>query len=351
MGEQANPTVPADTAARPAGFRRIKWYRCKIPREDLARLNKRSDLRGGAQTLGFLALLALSAGAAIYSWHHWPWYLTALLIFVNGHFWHFLINGYHELIHESVFRTRWLNGFFLRIYSFLGWLNHHFFFASHMEHHKFTLHPPDDLEVVLPQVVRPVWFVKHGLVNWRVPLNLVRGNLRLAFGNLPKDEWLGHLFPPDKPELRRAYFGWARVLLIGHGLILGVSLAMGWWAVPLVITFPRLFGGWLHQLCNTAQHIGLSDNVPDFRLCCRTIYLNPFLRFLYWHMNYHTEHHMYAAVPCYNLGKLHRLIRHDMPPCPNGLWATWRQIFAIQRRQQEDPAYQFVAELPAAQPA
>lgn len=44
------------------------------------------------------------------------------------------------------------------------------------------------------------------------------------------------------------------------------------------------------------QHAGLSDNVPDFRLCCRTMILNPFFRFLYWHMNYHTEHHMYAAA-------------------------------------------------------
>ena len=40
------------------------------------------------------------------------------------------------------------------------------------------------------------------------------------------------------------------------------------------------------------------------------------VRFLYWHMNYHIEHHMYAAVPCYRLGRLHRAIRHELPPLP-----------------------------------
>lgn len=34
----------------------------------------------------------------------------------------FLINGMHELGHGHVFRTRWLNGVFMRIFSFLGYV-------------------------------------------------------------------------------------------------------------------------------------------------------------------------------------------------------------------------------------
>ncbi len=60
----------------------------------------------------------------------------------------------------------------------------------------------------------------------------------------------------------------------------------------------RFYGLWRHWLCNNTRHIGLQDNVPDLRLCCRTIRLNPLVQFLYFHMNYHTEHHMYASVPC-----------------------------------------------------
>ena len=60
----------------------------------------------------------------------------------------------------------------------------------------------------------------------------------------------------------------------------------------------------------------MTDNTPDYRINTRTIALNPVLAFLYWQMNYHIEHHMYAAVPFYNLPELHRIVKHDMPaPC------------------------------------
>ncbi|MBV7331723.1 fatty acid desaturase [Chloroflexi bacterium TSY] len=68
---------------------------------------------------------------------------------------------------------------------------------------------------------------------------------------------------------------------------------------------------------------------------------------LYWHMNFHIEHHMYAAVPCYNLGKLHALIEHDLPRSSNGLYETWKEIIAIMRRQKVEPEYQYIPELPA----
>jgi fatty acid desaturase len=43
-------------------------------------------------------------------------------------------------------------------------------------------------------------------------------------------------------------------------------------------------------------------------------------------MNWHTEHHMYAAVPCYNLAELHEAIKHDLPPTPDGLVAVWTRM-------------------------
>lgn len=49
---------------------------------------------------------------------------------------------------------------------------------------------------------------------------------------------------------------------------------------------------------------------------------------------------MYAAVPCYNLGKLHQMIKHDLPPTPRGLVAVWKEINAILKKQDADPTYQ-----------
>ena len=161
----------------------------------------------------------------------------------------------------------------------------------------------------------------------------------------PIRPWDKALFAKAEPREKRRWVNWARFLLTGHATIVGVSVAMHWWFLPVATTFAPFYAGWLYYLCNNLQHAGLQDNVPDFRLCVRTVILNPFLSFLYWHMNYHTEHHMYAAVPCYNLAKLHQLIKSDLSPCPHGLFHAWKQLAMILRRQKLDPTYQYVAQL------
>jgi fatty acid desaturase len=173
---------------------------------------------------------------------------------------------------------------------------------------------------------------------------MVKDTVRFARGQM-RGEWETFLFPEGSPE-RKAAVDWARTLLIGHGLVIAGSLWFHLWLLPVVLTFGSCYGAWLQTLCNATQHIGMQDDVPDFRLCTRTILLNPVVQFLYWHMNYHIEHHMYAAVPCYKLGRLHRLIKHDLPHCPNGIIEAWREIVAIQKIQETDPGYQHVAVLP-----
>ena len=322
----------------------VRWYRPRLPRDVLASLNRRSDLLGFAQTLGFLGTLALTGSLFVLACFHAPWLAIPALL-VHGACCAFLVNGFHELVHDSVFRTRRLNRFFLRIFSFLGWYNHVEFWASHTEHHKFTLHAPDDLEVVLPQQVTLGEFLKVALFDYMGLRGAVRRTVRFARGGLGSD-WERYLFTELKPELRPALRGWSRVVLFGHLGIVTLSVATGYWPVAVAVSFGRFFGNGLQFLCNATQHIGLVDHYPDFRVACRTFTVNPVVQFLYWHMNYHTEHHMFAGVPCYRLGRLHRLVRHELPACPRGLVATWLQISAILRRQKLDPSYQFVPRLP-----
>jgi fatty acid desaturase len=326
--------------------RRIPWYRSPVPRDALSALNQRSDGKGLAQTLGHLGLLVLTGAAAWYAAFRLPLIVFLLVLYVHGALWAFLLNGFHELCHKTVFKTKSLNTFFLYLVSFLSWYNPVLFWASHQEHHKFTLHPPDDLEVVLPARLTVADFLKAAIVNPWDFWGRLKGYVRLSMGKL-EGEWENALFPPAAVAERRALFRWARLHLLGHAAIVIVSVYFGLWLAPLLVTLAPFYGGGLQWLCNNTQHTGLQDNVSDYRLCCRTILLNPFLRFVYWHMNYHTEHHMYAAVPCYNLGKLHRLVAADLPHCPSGLAEAWRGIGQILQRQKVDPGYQFVAELPA----
>lgn len=325
---------------------KISWYRVPVERKALNALYRRSDWQGMIQVLGHLGLVLLTGAAAWYAAGRFPLPILLLILLLHGTFYVFLYNGSHELSHYTVFKTRKLNTFFLAFFSFFVWRSHVLFSASHAEHHKYTLHPPDDLEVELPLELTLKGFLKNAIFDPWMMINTIKATIRLSLGKL-EGEWEHSLFPSEATEKRQRLFRWARFLLAGHALIMTISIYFGWWMLPVLTTFAPFYGGWLRYLCNNTQHAGLQDNVPDFRLCCRTVILNPFVRFLYWNMNYHTEHHMYAGIPCYNLAKLHELIKPQMPDCPNGLFETWTEIIAILRKQKVDPAYQYAPEVPS----
>ena len=321
----------------------IGWYRTPIGREALRALNQRSDWKGLLQVGGHAALIVLTGMA---TWHVQDrLYLLLPMLFLYGMFYVFMLNGTHELCHNSVFKTKFLNLFFLRLFSFFGWRNHVLFWESHSAHHKYTLHQPDDLEVVLPkkltlkEVLRITFFDPWTLYE------TIRKHLLHSAGRL-EGEWENHLFPPEEVEKRRQLINCARFLLVGHTVLIAVSIYFGLWLLPVLTSLGVFYGGGLRFLCNQTQHAGLQDEVVDFRLCTRTVILSPLTRFLYYHMNYHIEHHMYAAVPCYNLGKLHKLIQHDLPHCHRGLIAAYTEIVATVKRQRVDPQYVFIPELP-----
>lgn len=325
----------------------IDWYRTPIPADVFKQLHVRSDARAFVQTLGYLGVLCCSGVLTFWSWRqNWPWPATVGLLFLHGTFTAFMPNAMHELGHGTVFKTKWLNPFFTRVTAFLGWLNFEMFNASHQKHHRYTLHPPDDQEVVLPTKLLLKTYLQEAFFNYRGMYWTLKYHVRIALGRF-EGAWELICYPPAQPKLRVPPRRWACTLLGGHALIAAISIWQGWWIIPLIVSVAPFCGMWLFLLCNHTQHIGLQDNVPDFRLCCRTFILNPAVRFLFWQMNYHMEHHMYAAVPCYNLKRLHEAVKHDVPPPPRGLVAVWRHIIGVLKKQEQDPSYQYVAPVPA----
>ena len=335
---------------------RISWYRSPIDPARLKQLTRRSDLRGAFQTLGHLLLLLVTAAATWYFFNTRIWVGFALALFAHGTVYSFLAGlATHELAHGTVFNTKWLNGLFVRFFSLISWFNFHDYTMSHTYHHLYTLHPRGDREVVLPtnpslNLLFLLQLFTFNLVGARgepysYPIARFLGaTLRLAFTGRFGKEWLEAVYA-DQPEARKKSIAWARLTLLFHLVLIAVSIVFRLWPLPLLVTFAPFIANWLRYFVGVPMHTGLRDNVTDFRLCVRSITLDPLSQFLYWRMNWHMEHHMFAAVPCYNLRSLSRVVAADLPK-PRTLMSAWREMRQTWKRQQTDSAYQFDTPLP-----
>jgi fatty acid desaturase len=335
---------------------RISWYRSPLEPARLKELTRRSDLRGAFQTAGHLILIMITAAATYYFFNRKIWVGFALSLFAHGTIYSFLAGlATHELSHGTVFKTRWLNGLFLRLLSLISWFNFHNYKMSHTYHHLYTLHPRGDREVVLP--TEPSLHPLHLLQLFT--LNLVGGRrepysypliqnigatVKLAFAGKFDKEWLEAVYE-DQPEARKKAINWALLTLLFHAALIVFSILLELWLLPVLVTLAPFIANWLRYFVGVPMHTGLRDNVDDFRLCVRTITLDPFSRFLYWRMNWHLEHHMFAAVPCYNLKALHRTVAFDMPK-PRTLIGAWREMRQTWKKQLTDPRYQYDTPLP-----
>ena len=331
----------------------INWYRTPLSPEVSARLHSRSDVYGLAQLLAWLANLFLWAAAAqACAWSGRP-LIATLFVLLYGLQANFAINAMHEIGHGAVFRSRWLTAAGVRLVSFLGWLHPDMFFSSHLRHHRWTQHAPQDQENPMP--IRPSLrgFLAFGFVNAGGLYAALSETLAAAVGAYPTGHlgwsaaWEARVYADDAAA-RAPAMAWAWVLLLGHAGLAAACVARGAYLLPLCLSLGPFYNGWLFWLCNSTQHVGLAPAAPDFRRNSRTFYLHPYLAFLYWNMNFHIEHHMYANVPCYHLPALHAAIKHDLPPTPHGLAETWRIICEDVRAQAADASWVQPVDLPRA---
>ena len=335
----------ASTSRVPLPDASIPWYRTKLDPALSARLHTLSDAKAWRQCGGFALTLLGSLAAAVRfaSLGNAPLALAFSLLY--GLQANFLINAMHELGHGQVFATRALNHAFLRLFSFLGWLHPDMFFSSHLRHHRFTQNPPHDLENPTPIRVTLGAFLRFGFVNVWGAGEAVAQTVRAAAGVYPTGHlgwlpgWEETCYPPEAEGARAPAMLWARAMLAGHVALALASVALGWpLLLPALVSGGPFFNGWLFFLCNSTQHVGLPAGAADFRANTRTFELHPLVRFLYWQMNFHIEHHMYAMVPCYHLAELHAAIKHDLPPTPNGIAAVWRDVAAAMAREEREGA-------------
>ena len=343
---------------------RVKWYRSPIDKPTLWALMERSDRKGLTHALGHLGMLvALGALTAVAFEQGW-WAVFGVALWFYGAVTAFLPGlATHELAHGTVFRTPALNRFFMRLFSVPGWWNYNEYRMSHTYHHRYTLFPDGDREVLLPKEpsLHPLILLEMCTVNVRGMFRLLRSIVLTALGRFDMNtvsshsgvhatQWTAALSELH-PETYRAAVRWARFLLLFHGAVIVLSIVLQlWWLMILLSGGIFVANAWKYSLGLT-QHAGLRDNVPDFRLCVRTIKVDPLSSFLYWHMERHIEHHMFAGVPCYNLKRLSEEIADDLPQ-PRSVLGAWREMRGAWLRQIREPGYQYDTPLPpTARPA
>ena len=345
------------------GKLRIDWYRSSVDYETLQVLNSRSNWKGAWQAIGHLALFSATGALCYVLFKQQIWFGFILALFFHGTIGCFFGGiAVHELGHGTVFKTRWLNGAFIRVYSLLSWWNFHDYALSHTYHHRYTLHPEGDREVVLPRdpslnmtyLLQLFTFNLFGGPHSGGFIPTLKGMVKTAFGHVgntqnsgsDSGDWFKDLYTTH-PTARGRAVNWARLVLLFHFGVLAFAITYQLWVLPLVLTLFSFIANWLKYFVSATMHTGLRSNVSDFRKCARTITLDPVTEFLYWRMNWHLEHHMYAAVPCYNLKKLHRAIPGDMPK-PRALVSAWHEMRETKRRQKVDPTYEFDTPVPSA---
>ena len=342
---------------------KIRWYRSKLPPARFRELSKRSDKQGWIQAGGHFGLFCLSGAAVFVFWAQSLWVLFIIALFIHGTIASFFRGtAVHELGHGTVFQTKWLNDGFLYLFSMISWWNPFDYAASHTYHHLYTLHPEGDREVLLPVhpnvgrtfllqlftlnlVTQPGRTFSKGGILSTIWLTLLDAFGKTGPTEVPANEWISALHE-DQPDQHRRSIWWSRSQLAFHGGVLIVAIATGLWVLPLILTLPSYIANWLSYFVGLTQHCGLRSGTADFRKSTRSIRPPRFVEFLYWHMNWHTEHHMYAGVPCYNLPALAQEIKADMPE-PRSLRGAWREMLETWERQKTDPAYGFDTPLPA----
>jgi fatty acid desaturase len=305
----------------------VDWIRVNISREDLKRFTTRSDLKGLAYAMGFLLLIAATGTLAYMAFARGLWLLLALALYVHGSFYAFFGNALHELSHNTVFRSKWLNVAFTSLFGWLYWpYNPHLYRLSHQKyHHRYTLYQGSDGEDVPNYVeLEPRLFFDLFLRAVR-PKELVQNLGRLVTLKPTSKGWRGRGYHLDwweqfvlqnaSEKERRQVYRMAAASLIGHVLFVALCIVLGVWFLPILVTFAPFYGAsFMGFMAGIHQHAACEANHPDFRVSCGDATLDPLTSFLYWRMEYHIEHHMFAAIPCYNLKPFSRFVADQLPP-------------------------------------
>ncbi|MEY2400416.1 MAG: hypothetical protein QOJ08_527 [Ilumatobacteraceae bacterium] len=321
-----------------SGLAQAQWYRTDVPRKRMKELMHRRNGPAIRDTALWIGLLVLFGGLGVYLWFS-VWSLLSFAVY-GVLYGSASDSRWHECGHGTAFKTRWMNTVVYNLACFMIMRDPTVWRWSHARHHTDTIIVGRDPEIIA-QRPPALWHIAAdflGLIS--VPMAFKHMFIHASGRLLPEEA----TFIPDT-ERTKTYWTARAWLLIYAGVVAACVMSRS--VLPaMVIGLPRMYGAWHHLVTGLTQHGGLADDVTDHRLNSRTVYMNPFSRFVYWNMNYHVEHHMFPMVPFHALPALHAEIKDDLPAPAPSIGAAFSEFIPVLLRQRKDPSHYIKRQLP-----
>ena len=322
---------PERTAAFDRGLVDAQWYTSSIDREKLRLLMERRNGPAIRDTLLWFVLLGFSGYLAHQSWGSW-WMIPAF--FVYGTLYGSVSDSrWHECGHRTAFKTAWMNDAVYFLASFMVWREAVSWRWSHIRHHSDTIVVGRDPEIAFQRPMKARKPLKDFLGLTSNP-GETKKILLNVIGRFTADE-LDYLPQSEHRNVIRT----ARVYLAVWIATVGLCVALRSVEPLMFVVLPSFYGKWLLVAYGITQHAGLAEDAVDHRLNSRSIRMNRLHRYLYWNMNFHTEHHMFPSVPFHALPALSDATKEDFPPQYSGFRSAYREIWSVYRRQRAEPNY------------
>ncbi len=234
-------------------------------------------------------------GLGIMAWNAPHWSIVWLCYLAMGYMQMGIVTFMHDCTHSVLFKTKWKNWVFGAFAMIPLLISFTAFKEDHLLHHRFNRSnkDPDAFTMGKRGIGDYILFYAYALIG--VVLTAIQFVI---------------IFPLQKLSGRKALIHWSEIAL--HAVI---TVIIYEWAnnkgiaseVFALWFWPLIFFGFFNSVRFVAEHYGTPWNAGQLA-GTRTIISNPMHSWFWNNINYHIGHHVYPAVPWYNLQQLHALM-------------------------------------------
>jgi fatty acid desaturase len=212
-----------------------------------------------------------------------------------GYLWMSIVTFMHDCTHSVLFKARWKNwafGIFSTLPIIVTFIS---FKEDHLEHHRYnrSFGDPDAFTMGKRGFFDFVLFYAYILVGG--VLTIIQFNFIYPFQRFRRKKLLIHVF---ELSLRAVLYTGLIVWTANMGVL---EKFLKLWLIP----------GYIFSFLNSIRFIAEHYETPweaGQLAGTRTVISNQVNSFFWNNINYHIGHHVYPAVPWYNLQKLHKVM-------------------------------------------